>query len=221
MNPRVLIGSVAIVLAIVAGAIAFRSGRPPAATPPRPNPQGPVASRSPRNATARPASVEMPPAVELLPRKITPKAATTSEPAPDATAAAQPVERGLLGPITDKPATAADADFPDDDEPVVPVPLARAALGFVGADPDAEAVWLLAINDPALTPDERKDLIEDLNEDGFPDPKNLTIDDLPLILSRIELIEEVGPNAMDETNAAAFAEAYKDLINMLARITQQ
>jgi hypothetical protein len=93
-------------------------------------------------------------------------------------------------------------------------PIPRLALSFVGADPVAEFVWATAINDPSRNPEERKDLIEDLNEDGFPDPKHPTADDLPLILSRLDLIEQLGPGAMDEVNADAFAEAYKDLIEM-------
>jgi hypothetical protein len=39
-----------------------------------------------------------------------------------------------------------------------------------------------------------------------------------LILSRIALIEELGPGAMDEVNDAAFREAYKDLVNMYLRL---
>lgn len=93
-------------------------------------------------------------------------------------------------------------------------PLAREALGWVGADPGAEEYWLAAINDPSLPADERKDLIEDLNEDGLSDPKHPTSDDLPLIVSRLRLIEAVGGEPMDEVNAGAFWEAYKDLINL-------
>ena len=100
-------------------------------------------------------------------------------------------------------------------------PMARTALSFVGADPDAEAIWFAAINDPSFSPHDRQDLIEDLNEEGFPDPKHITPDDLPLIVNRLALIEELAPDAMDDTNAAAFAEAYKDLVNMYARLTQQ
>jgi hypothetical protein len=103
-------------------------------------------------------------------------------------------------------------------EPLVPKVLARSALGLVGADPDAEEIWVNAINDPNRSSNERKDLIEDLNEDGFPDPKNVTEDDLPLILSRLMLIEELAPDAIDEVNADAFQEAYKDLVNMLERL---
>jgi hypothetical protein len=74
-----------------------------------------------------------------------------------------------------------------------------------------------AINDPALTAHQRQDLIEDLNEVGFDDPKHVTPDEVPLIQSRIALIEQIAPAAMDEVNDAAFAEAYKDLTNMLDR----
>jgi hypothetical protein len=102
--------------------------------------------------------------------------------------------------------------------PLVPKVLARSALELVGSDPDAEEIWVNAINDPNRSSEERKDLIEDLNEDGFPDPKNVTEDDLPLILSRLLLIEELAPEAIDEVNADAFQEAYKDLVNMLERL---
>jgi hypothetical protein len=93
-------------------------------------------------------------------------------------------------------------------------PVARVALGYVGADPDAEMYWLGAINNPSLSAHERQDLIEDLNEDGLSDPQNPTAEDLPLILNRIQLIEDVGWDAMDEVNADAFQEAYKDLVNL-------
>ena len=99
-------------------------------------------------------------------------------------------------------------------------PLAREALVLVGVDPEAEAVWVDAINNPELPPKERQDLIEDLNEEGFADPKHLTPDDLPLILSRLELIERYAPIAMDEVNLAAFMEAYKDLVTMAAGLMQ-
>jgi len=88
------------------------------------------------------------------------------------------------------------------------------ALGFVGADADAEIYWYAAINDPSLSAHERQDLIEDLNEDGLSDPHNPTAEDLPLILNRIQLIEAVGWDPMDEVNADAFQEAYKDLLNL-------
>jgi hypothetical protein len=93
-------------------------------------------------------------------------------------------------------------------------PEAREALAWVGADPEAEAYWFGAINNPDLSAHERQDLIEDLNEDGLSDPKHPSRDDLPLIINRILLIEELGPSAMDEVNADAFAEAYKDLLNL-------
>jgi hypothetical protein len=93
-------------------------------------------------------------------------------------------------------------------------PAARVALGFVGADPVAEEFWYRAINDPSLPAQERQDLIEDLNEDGLSDPENPTADDLPLILNRIQLLEAIVWDAMDEVNADAFQEAYKDLVNL-------
>lgn len=97
---------------------------------------------------------------------------------------------------------------------VVQDPTARAVLYYVGEDPEANAYWVGAINDLRLSAEERKDLIEDLNEDGLFDPKHPNWDDLPLIYSRIQLIEELAPYAVDQANADAFAEAYKDLVNL-------
>jgi hypothetical protein len=97
-------------------------------------------------------------------------------------------------------------------------PMARAALARVGVDPAAESYWYAAINNPNLPANERKDLIEDLNEDGLSNPRNPTAADLPVILKRIQLIETVGPDAMDKTNADAFQEAYKDLVNLAAKV---
>lgn len=93
-------------------------------------------------------------------------------------------------------------------------PLARAALAYVGVDWEAEMYWCEAINDPNLPPQERQDLIEDLNEDGLSDPKHPTLEDLPIIMSRLRLIELLAPEAMDTVNADAFLEAYKDLANL-------
>jgi hypothetical protein len=124
-------------------------------------------------------------------------------------------------------ATSAVADTNSLSQPVqksggkeVTDPVARVALIYVGADPEAEAYWFDAINDPSLSANERQDLIEDLNEEGFADPHHPTIDDLPLIVSRLELIEELAWDAMDEVNSDAFAEAHKDLTRM-AQIAQE
>jgi hypothetical protein len=105
-------------------------------------------------------------------------------------------------------------------EPLVPHDLARAALAGVGADPAAEHVWMTAINDPALSAHQRSDLIEDLNESGFEDPSHVRPDELPLVLSRLAIIEELAPFAMDDVNADAFAEAHKDLVNIASKLTQ-
>lgn len=98
---------------------------------------------------------------------------------------------------------------------------ARLALSFAGADTQATDFYTQTINDRVLTGSHRSNLIEDLNEDGFPDPRNLTAEDLPLVVNRIALIEQLAPDAMDKVNADAFQEAYKDLVNMRAKITGQ
>jgi len=105
-------------------------------------------------------------------------------------------------------------------DPAKKEPLARLALNYVGADAQANEFYQKAINDLSLPNGHRKNLIEDLNQDGFADTKNLTARDLPLIQSRLALIEQLAPNATDPVNAAAFKEAYKDLSKMLERLTR-
>lgn len=191
--------------------------------PPAPRPQvakqlkrpAPKDHRQPVNVAGsgvQPEALPLPPPVSVLKRR---RAAATTQPvdaaesktATEATALDVPVEEEV-DPVTPI-------------EPAVPLQLARMALGFVGADPQAEEVWYEAINDPDTPADTRKDLIEDLNEEGFANPRQITEEDLPLIYSRIALIEQVAPDAMDDVNAAAFAEAYKDLMNMAARLEQE
>ena len=114
------------------------------------------------------------------------------------------------------PKTAANAK-PKQPKPEIKDPGAREALSLVGVDPAAEQYWISAINDDTLPADERRELIEDLNQDGFVDRKNPGLEDFQLIVSRIQLIEELAPSAKDQVNSIAFAEAYKDLVNMLSR----
>ncbi len=135
-----------------------------------------------------------------------------------------PQENSEIASDASRPKTAVKSQAyqdPDLNNPVVLEHWGRVALSFVGVDPQAEEVWTQAINNPNLTDETRQNLIEDLNEDGFADPSNPTLDELPLIVSRIELIQEMAPDAMDETNAAAFMEAYKDLVNMWTRLVMQ
>ena len=104
---------------------------------------------------------------------------------------------------------------------VITDPAARKALRAVGSDPEAERYWLTAINNPFLPPDERQDLIEDLNEDGLIDPRGGAVDDLPLIENRLRLIEQLMPESMDRVNAEAFKEAQKDLVNLRTKLSRR
>jgi hypothetical protein len=99
--------------------------------------------------------------------------------------------------------------------------VARVALAFVGADRNATDFWQQTINDTSLGKGDRRNLIEDLNEEGFADRKNLSANDLPLVQSRLALIEQLAPSAVDEANTKAFQEAYKDLTRMRERIVNQ
>jgi hypothetical protein len=103
-------------------------------------------------------------------------------------------------------------------EPAVAAELAFKALQYVGVDPEAEQIWRRAIDDPATPEGVRSDLIEDLNQEGYLDNSQPTKADLPLIRARLELIERLAPFATDPVNAAAFEEAYKDLLAMYLRL---
>lgn len=113
------------------------------------------------------------------------------------------------------------ASPPDESPPAISNDVARLALDYVGVDPIAEDVWMAAINDPRLPAENRSDLIEDLNESGFADPENVRTDELPIVLARLALIERLAPQALDQTNFDAFAEAYRDLTNIATRLSPQ
>jgi hypothetical protein len=111
-------------------------------------------------------------------------------------------------------------DDPRITDPQKKEPFARVALNYVGADANANAFYVKAINDFGLSNDQRKNLIEDLNQDGFVDRKNLSITrDLPLIDNRLSIIQQLAPTTTDPVNAAALKEAYKDLVKMRERLT--
>ncbi|MFC1793283.1 hypothetical protein ACFL3Q_06815 [Planctomycetota bacterium] len=133
-------------------------------------------------------------------------------------------------PVSPPPSSMVDADGQSnteaqaetsDQDPRAKERRARIALGMIGYDPDADEVWIQLINDPSLSENARSNLIEDLNEDGFADPDNPTLDELPMIEYRLELIEDLLPYAMDKVNEDAFKEARKDLVNMVDRLKQR
>ncbi len=131
-----------------------------------------------------------------------------------ATPPALPAEAGtdsLEGQAIAKPQKVEPARKAPAKPKVVKDPLAREALIFVGVDPDAEMYWYAAIHDPSLPASERQDLIDDLNEEGLPDPKHPTMDDLPLILIRLEILEELVPTISD---GLEWKESYDDLLNL-------
>jgi len=91
-------------------------------------------------------------------------------------------------------------------------PFARVGLNWVGLDGQADDFYLRAINDMTLSASHRKNLIEDLNY--LPDKRKVSPSDLPIIDNRIAIIEDQMPKTSDPDNAAALAEAHKDLVNM-------
>lgn len=91
---------------------------------------------------------------------------------------------------------------------------ARAAMGLVGIDPEAETYWTEVINDPNVPATERRVLIQGLSQAGLSNPRNPTPDDMAIIANRMALIEEIAPDAVDQSNADAFADVYNNLASL-------
>lgn len=167
----------------------------------------PIASvqSQPKTPTVTETEVPLPPLSVERPASTTPAKSSAIRPTP------KPEQAPQVQAQNNQPANAGKEPLHD--------PEAREALALVGADPDADQYWLEAIFDTSLPDSEREDLMEDLNEVGFDDPKNLTADDVPLIVNRLEIINAVLPNA-DDFMTEHLQEAQKDLTNMLAKVAQ-
>lgn len=98
--------------------------------------------------------------------------------------------------------------------------LARVALAYVGANDQAGELFHEVIFDPTLKPDQTRNLVEDLNQDGLANRKSPTAEDLKVIANRYELTQAYLRQDYvinNKTLNAAFTEADKDLYNMLQR----
>lgn len=99
-------------------------------------------------------------------------------------------------------------------------PLARVALAFVGTNPQAEQMFGKAVRDPALAGEPVRNLVEDLNQNGFANRRVLTPEDVRLATFRLALTEQYLQQPFvqsDKTLSRAFAEANKDLTGVLQR----
>lgn len=98
--------------------------------------------------------------------------------------------------------------------------IGRLALNYVGKDDAAVDLFHKAALDPQLKPDQRRNLIEDLNQDGISNRKNPTPEDLKIVANRYALTQaylEQPYVKNDQVLSAAFAEANKDLAKILQK----
>jgi len=98
--------------------------------------------------------------------------------------------------------------------------LGRLALNYVGANDQALELYHQAALDPQLNPDQRRNLVEDLNQDGLVNRRNPTPEDLKIIAKRYELTQSYLQQDYvknDKLLNEAFLEANKDLANLLQR----
>ncbi|HOX58412.1 MAG TPA: hypothetical protein P5205_15220 [Candidatus Paceibacterota bacterium] len=105
-------------------------------------------------------------------------------------------------------------------EPGSKEPLARLALTYVGVNDQAAGLFHTAVFDQTLTPDQKRNLIEDLNQDGLSNTRSPTPEELQIITKRYELTQAYLQQDYvlnDKLLNAAFREADKDLRNMLQR----
>lgn len=103
-------------------------------------------------------------------------------------------------------------------EPGSKEPLARVALAYVGTSEQALELFHTAVTDPAMLPDQTRNLIEDLNDDGLSNRKTPTAEDLQIIANRYAVTQAYLQQDYvrnDKVLNAAFREADKDLRNML------
>src|SRR4051794_31850774 len=122
----------------------------------------------PKSGMAKPSSVQAAaPDVINTPAEQPPQVSAAQPPA-----AAQPVAENADAREKPKDPPPAKKNPKPKDEKVVQDPLSRVALSLVGVDPAAEDYWLGAVFDPSLPQSERQDLVDDLNEQGLPDPKH-------------------------------------------------
>jgi hypothetical protein len=100
--------------------------------------------------------------------------------------------------------------------------LARVALAYVGTSGPALQLFHKAVLDQTLLPDQKRNLIEDLNEDGIINRKTLTPTDLEVVANRYAITQEYLRQdyvTQNQTLNAAFLEADKDLRKMLEKAT--
>ncbi|MGC3961216.1 MAG: hypothetical protein QM813_25790 [Verrucomicrobiota bacterium] len=105
-------------------------------------------------------------------------------------------------------------------EPGSKEPLARVALAYVGANDQAIELYHAAVLDSSLQPDQKRELVEDLNQDGLSNRKTPTPEDLKIIANRYALTQAYLQQDYvqnDKTLNAAFHEANKDLGKMLEK----
>ncbi|BCU79518.1 hypothetical protein llg_42330 [Luteolibacter sp. LG18] len=105
-------------------------------------------------------------------------------------------------------------------EPGSKEPLARAALAYVGANEQALDLFHTALFDQSLMPDQKRNLVEDLNEGGLANRRSPTPEDLQIISNRYALTQyylQQDYVRNDRVLNGAFHEADKDLRNMLDR----
>lgn len=207
-----------VVLCAAAGYVAW-NGRAerPSANAPAPaaaerSEDGARAARRPEAAPGEPSAEEL--AVALFALGLAGGVGSPESESVDEAAAWVEESRPGEAPLPEAAPLTVTFDLPEH----ISEPQARRALALVGANPMADAIWIQAINDAELSDGARSNLIEDLNEDGFPDYHNITPGDLPLIENRLDLIARLLPDAMDRVNEDALKEARKDLRNMRDRI---
>ena len=161
--------------------------------------------------------VSPPMAAMSAPSEIVP--AQASIPASDNPVRGQAVKTKAPAKVATQASASSPNPTPTKKPKVILDPEARFALSFVGSDPKAEQYWLEAINDPDLPANERKNLIEDLNEDGLSDPDHPGLQDLPLIMNRLSILQQLAYDPMDKVNYDAIQEAAQDLQKMYDDLT--
>lgn len=193
MKTLKLIIALAIAVACIAYIVSLNKQQAPPPTAPRPAPRATARPRGQITVTRGDAQTTAP-TWRATPRRASApagEASSTPEPSPSPTADTAEIERE-----------------------------AREALPRVGANTNATNTWLEAINNPEVPAATRAALIGGLADEGFSDADNPGEADLPLIQARMQLVERIAPQAIDNTNTTAFNEVYRALQQFAERLAQ-
>ena len=98
--------------------------------------------------------------------------------------------------------------------------LAQVSLDSAGLDPSADQFFKMALNDPNIPADDRRNLAEDFADHGV-NAKNPSARDFQVMQNRYGQLDQLMANATDPLIVAGLTEAKKDLTKFISSYLDQ